>query len=86
MMVQIMYFGRPSDFLLMTSERLDIADETCSLEQVLNRLRKRGEKWAYELADCHVVCTINQDYAELTTMLEDRDEIGIFSRKPCYEI
>ncbi len=46
--VAIMCFDRASEFLMMTSERLVIPNETYTLEQVLNSLRKRGDRWAYE--------------------------------------
>lgn len=41
--VAIMYFVRVSDSLAMTSERMVISCENCTLEQVLNKLRMRGK-------------------------------------------
>lgn len=82
--VAIMYFGRASEFLLMTSERMAIPDETYTLEQVLSRLRERGGRWAYELDDQHVVCTINGKNASLLDTIEVGIEIGIFSRKSIF--
>lgn len=84
--VAIMYFGRASDFLLVTSERMVIPNETYTLEQVLNRLRKRGDRWAYELDDSHVVCTVNGKAAMLFDPIEAGVEISIFSRKSIFEI
>ena len=81
MKIEIMYFGRPSVYLGITSERIDISDEVCTLSQMLNNLRKRGARWAYELDGSHVVCTINQKYVEPSEALKNRDEIAIFSRK-----
>lgn len=83
--VEIMYFGRASDFLMMTSERIVIPNEPMTLQQLLNRLRARGERWVEELADCHVVCTVNQSSASLMDKVEGGDEIGIFSRKSVLE-
>lgn len=80
-----MYFGRPSEYLLMTSERLDIPEGTSTLKQVLNKLRNRGDRWAYELDDNHVLCTVDRKAANLCDALKSGNEIGIFSRKTLFE-
>jgi len=80
-----MYFGRASDFLMMTSERLVIPNEPLTLRQLLDRLRVRGGRWAEELDDRHVVCTVNQTSARLRDNINVGDEIGIFSRKSVFE-
>lgn len=82
--VSIMYFGRTSEFL-MTSERMVIPNEIYTLEQVLNRLRIRGGRWACELDDSHVLCTVNGKDAMLSDTVEAGGEIGIFSSKSVFE-
>jgi molybdopterin converting factor small subunit len=84
--IEIMYFGRTSEFLMMTSERMGIANETDTLKQVLNRLRERGGRWAYELDDRHVICTVNGKTAALSDTIAVGEEMGIFSRKSWDEI
>jgi len=86
MSVEIMYFGRVSEFLLMTSERMDVPKALPTLRHVLGRLRSRGERWAYELDDSHVICTVNHTPAALTANIDEGDEIGIFSRKSIFEM
>ncbi|MFA5824967.1 MAG: MoaD/ThiS family protein [Gallionellaceae bacterium] len=86
MKIEIMYFGRPSEYLLMTSECMDIPDGTSTLRQILNRLRKRGDRWAYELDDNHVICTVDLKAAALSDTIADGDEIGIFSSKSIFEM
>ena len=83
--VEVMYFGRPSEFLLMTSERLDIPEQSTTLAGVMDRLRARGARWAYELDDRHVYCTINQVAAVSSDLIKACDEITIFSRKSIFE-
>lgn len=83
--VAIMYFGRASEFLMMTSERMLIPGENATLEQVLNGLRKRGGRWACELDDRHVVCTVNGKTAQLSDTIKPGVEIGIHSRKSIFE-
>ncbi|MFH2134140.1 MAG: hypothetical protein ABII81_03055 [Pseudomonadota bacterium] len=83
--IDIMYIGRPSEFLLMTSEQMDIPDAVPTLQQVLCRLRERGARWAYELDERHVMCTVNRAPAVLSDRLAEGDEIGIHSRKSIFE-
>jgi len=83
--VEIIYCGRTSEFLLMTSERMVIPEEGCTLEQLLNRLRLRHESWAYELDDRYVICEINRKHAMPTDDIEVGAEIAIFSRKSIFE-
>ena len=86
MKIEIMYFGRASDRLMMTSERMDVLDEVASLKQLLNKLRARGSSWAYELDESYVFCTINEKLAEMSDALKEGDEIDIFSRKSLFEL
>lgn len=83
--IEIMYFGRASEFLQMTLERMVIPDEGYTLEQVLSNLRKRDGRWAYELDDRHVVCTVDGKSAMLTGAIKPGAEINIFSRKSIFE-
>ncbi len=84
--IEIMYFGRPSEFLMMTSERMGIANEMDTLAKVLNKLRQRGDRWAYELDDSHVLCTVNGKTAALSDTIAAGEELGIFSRKSWHAI
>ncbi|MDD4930113.1 MAG: hypothetical protein PHP85_12675 [Gallionella sp.] len=84
--VSIMYFGRTSEFLMMTSERMVIPDGVYTLEQLLNGLRMRGSRWARELDDSHVICTVNGQAALLSDTVAAGGEIGIFSRKSVFEM
>lgn len=85
MKVRVMYFGRPSEFLLMTSERMDVPEDVATLDQLLGRLRNRGERWAYELDESCVICTVNRNPAALSAPVGKGDEIGIFSSKSIFE-
>ena len=84
--IAIMYFGRVSDSLVMTSERLVIPGGIYTLEQLLNKLRKRGERWAYELDDSRVICTVNGKAAALPDLVEVGVEIEIHSNKSLFEM
>jgi molybdopterin converting factor small subunit len=84
--VEIMYFGRVSDALMMTSERIEISSKEYTLEKMLSRLRQRGDRWAYELDNSHVICSINSKKALLSDSIRIGDEVGIFSRKSMFEM
>jgi len=84
--IEIMYFGRTSEFLMMTSERLDISGGVHTLAQMLDGLRMRGDSWAYELDDDHVICTVNRKAAMFSDTIAIGDEIGIFSSRSMFEI
>ncbi|MDD2720145.1 MAG: MoaD/ThiS family protein [Gallionella sp.] len=82
--IEVMYFGRASEFLMMTSERIEVSDEVSTLEKMLNSLRLRSETWAYELDREHVFCTINRKAAQWSTPLNAGDEVGIFSNRSLF--
>lgn len=83
--IEIMYFGRPSEMLMMTSERMVIPKAGYAITQVLEQLRQRGDRWVYELDDSHVICTINGRTVSLHDTLQTGDELGLFSSKPWLE-
>jgi len=83
--VEISYFGRASEFLLMTSERMVIPSGSYTLEQLLGSLRKRDSSWAYELDKYYVVCTVNGKAAQFSDTIIAGAEINIFSRKSIFE-
>lgn len=85
MKTQIMYYGRISEFLMVTSECIVITDEGYTLEQILNRLRQREARWAYELADSHVLCSIDGQLVALSDHVGAGCELWITSRKSIFE-
>jgi molybdopterin converting factor small subunit len=83
--IEIMYFGRASEQLMMTSERMEITSAGYSVAQVLMQLRQRGDRWAYELDDGHVICTVNGRVVRLYDSVTMGDEMGLFSSKSWLE-
>jgi|GEM_PF-1229310 len=83
--VAIMYFGRTSEFLRMTSERMVIPTGRYTLGQLLCSLYKRGDRWVDELDDSHLVCTVNGRDANLFDNIEAGAEIRISSKKSIFE-
>jgi len=83
--VAIMYFGRTSEFLMMTSERMVIPAGRYTLGQLLCSLYKRGDRWVDELDDSYLICTVNGRDAWLFDMIKPGAEICISSRKSVFE-
>lgn len=83
--IAIMYFGRTSEFLRMTSERMVIPTGRFTLGQLLCNLYKRGDRWMDELDDSHLKCTVNGREAGLFDAIEPGAEICISSKKSIFE-
>lgn len=83
--VAIMYFGRTSEFLMMTSERMVIPSGRYTLGQLLCSLYKRGDRWVDELDDSHLMCTVNGREARLFDTIAPGAEICLSSRKSIFE-
>lgn len=83
--VAIMYFGRTSEFLMMTSERMVIPSGRYTVGQLLCSLYKRGDRWVDELDDSHLMCTVNGQDARLFDTIKPGAEICISSRKSIFE-
>lgn len=77
--VAIMYAGRASEALQMTSERMAIPSGRYTLGQLLCSLYKRGDHWVDELDDSHLVCTVDGRKATLFDPIEAGAEIRICS-------
>ena len=84
--VAILYFGRTSEFLMMTSERMVIPTGRYTLGQLLCSLYKRGDRWVDELDDSHLLCTVNGREARLFDPIAPGAEICISSRRSVFEV
>ena len=83
--VAIMYFGRTSELLMMTSERMVIPTGRYTLGHLLCDLHKRGDRWVDELNDSHLICTVNGREAWMFDAIKPGAMIGISSRKSVFE-
>ena len=79
--VEIMYFGRTSESLMMTSERMMIPNGSYTLGQLLCSLYRRGDRWVDELDDSHLMCTVNGREAGLFDTIAPGAEICLSSKK-----
>jgi len=75
--VRLMYFM--TNMLRVTkkeSEELQLPESIRDVESLLKLLRFRGEDWQRMFADDAVQITVNKQFAELFTKLENGDEIA----------
>jgi len=82
--VAIMYFGRTSEFLMMTSERMVIPSGRYTLGQLLCNLYRRGDRWVDELDNSDLMCTVNGREARLFDPIAPGAEICLSSRKSIF--
>lgn len=83
--VAIMYSGRTSKSLRMTSERMIIPTGRYTLGQLLCNLYKRGDRWVDELDNSDLMCTVNGREARLFDPIAPGAEICLSSRKSIFE-
>jgi len=83
--VAIMYSGRTSEYLRMTSERMVIPTGRFTLGQLLCNLYRRGDRWVDELDDSHLKCTVNGREAQLFDTIEPGAEICLSTNKSIIE-
>jgi DUF971 family protein/molybdopterin converting factor small subunit len=62
-------------------EELELPEEISKVEDLLALLRKRGFAWKRAFGEDSIQVTVNKEFAELFTVLEDGDEIA-FVPKP----
>lgn len=78
--VKVLYFANLVRELEKTQEDVMLPPSVKTVGELLAHLRRRGKKWPDMIADEKVKVTINRQFAELFSKLEDGDEIGIVQR------
>ncbi|MBB6522779.1 molybdopterin converting factor subunit 1 [Pseudoteredinibacter isoporae] len=76
-MITLLYFARYREALGQEKEQLEL-DSPCSLQDLLNTLRDRGEPWASTLNDSKLLMAINQTIAPPNQLINDGDEVALF--------
>ena len=75
--VTILYFAYLVNKLRKESEQLTLPSGIDSVEKLIGHLQRRERGRAYLLAEKHIQVTVNREFAESFTRLDDGDEIGI---------
>ncbi len=78
MSVTVLYFARLRETLGIAQEKLALPTDA-SVGGLLDQLRSRGGEWQTALASSQPYrVAVNQDMADVTTRLNENDEVAIF--------
>lgn len=80
--VTILYFNYLANKLYKEKEIFDLPKNVQTAEELLHFLQKSKLDLGYLLADETVRMTVNKQFAETFTRIEDGDEIGIIPNSP----
>ncbi len=80
--IKLLYFNYLVEKLGKEVEEEQIPESVGDVESLLNWLRKRYRERGYLLIDDRVRVTVNKQFAEPFTRIEDGDEIGIVPNSP----
>ena len=75
--IKILYFIKLALIAGKDSETVTLPESVENVETMLVWLRARGERWESEFGDQQVQVTVNKQFAELYTILEQGDEVAL---------
>lgn len=78
--IKILYFIQLAKISGKDEEDIVIPDSVTNVETLLAWLRKRGSAWKEPFADDRVQVTVNRQFAEPYTLIEQGDEVAIVPR------
>ena len=78
--IKILYFMDKLIEFTQEEEELELPEEVNTIGELLNILRQRGMRWERSFADDAIQFTINKEFAELFTILEQGDEIAFIPK------
>jgi molybdopterin synthase sulfur carrier subunit len=81
-MAHLLYFAKLMDQLGTGSEDITLPAEVRDVRALLTRLRGRGGAWDRALANPALTITVNKQFANLDTPVNDTSEIAFISMKP----
>ncbi|WP_299976510.1 molybdopterin converting factor subunit 1 [uncultured Pseudoteredinibacter sp.] len=76
-MITLLYFARYREVLGLDSEQLVFA-KPCTVQDVIEQLKQRGEPWSSTLSDSKLMLAVNQTIASAEQELNDGDELAFF--------
>ncbi|MCE5182516.1 MAG: molybdopterin converting factor subunit 1 [Betaproteobacteria bacterium] len=78
-MITLLYFARLRESFGLASEQAELPAQVTDVGSLTEWLRQRGGVWQEELAPGKPVrVAVNQDMADLATIVRDKDEIAFF--------
>jgi len=81
-MARVLYFATLVDQLGRASEELTLPDSVRDVRGLIALLRGRGGNWAKALEEATLKVTVNRQFAELDTPIQNDSEIALVSMRP----
>jgi len=78
--IKVLYFMDKLIKFTNEEEELELPDNINTVQQLLELLRSRGNRWQRAFGDDDVQFTVNKEFAELFTVLEHGDEIAMIPK------
>lgn len=78
--IKILYFMDKLVEFTKEEEQLELPESVGTVGELLQLLRKRGNRWQRAFADERIQFTVNKEFAELFTILEHGDEIALIPK------
>ena len=78
--IKVLYFMDKLIKFTNEEEDLELPDNVNTVQQLLELLRSRGNRWQRAFSDDVVQFTVNKEFAELFTILEQGDEIALIPK------
>lgn len=75
--IRLLYFVQLPDVFGMEEEEVELPDEVTNIQKLLEWLRERSKQYDDLLKDDLVTVTINKQFTESFTILENGDEVAI---------
>jgi DUF971 family protein/molybdopterin converting factor small subunit len=79
---RVLYFAYLAQYLHKEAEELTLPEEVTDVTELLAWLRRRERERGYLLADDRVRVTVNRQFTEPFTRLDDGDEVAIVPTSP----
>ncbi|MCW8929309.1 MAG: gamma-butyrobetaine hydroxylase-like domain-containing protein [Gammaproteobacteria bacterium] len=78
--IKILYFMDKLIAFTQEEEEFELPNETNTVQELLESLRSRGNRWKRAFAEDSIQFTVNKEFAELFTILEHGDEIALIPK------
>ncbi|MCK5697119.1 MAG: DUF971 domain-containing protein [Gammaproteobacteria bacterium] len=78
--IKILYFMDKLIKFTKEEEEFELPDDVKTVEQLLNLLRTRGNRWKRAFENDAIQFTVNKEFAELFTVLEHGDEVALIPK------
>ena len=79
--IKILYFMDKLVAFTKEEEEFELPDDISTIQELLESLRTRGNRWQRAFAEDSIQFTVNKEFAKLFTVLEHGDEIALIPNR-----